>query len=88
MINIINQINNIIYDWDPINLKESGVPSDEYFIEAKMIYEVLDSNISIDVLSSRIHSIFIDQFGEDLIKFNYDDCRNIANKIIQTINCS
>ena len=82
---MVEKINKILYDWDPINLKESCVPIDEYLPEAQMIKELILKSIDLNSLSYEIFNIFYEQFGKDLINFNYNDCKIIAEKILMVI---
>ncbi len=85
VISMVEKINKILYDWDPINLKESCVPIDEYLPEAQMIKELILKSIDLNSLSDEIFNIFYEQFGKDLINFNYNDCKIIADKILTVI---
>ena len=82
---MVEKINKILYDWDPINLKESCVPIDEYLPEAQMIKDLILKSIDLNSLGDQIFNIFYEQFGKDLINFNYSDCKIIAEKILMVI---
>ncbi len=82
---MVEKINKILYDWDPINLKESCVPTDEYLPEAQMIKNLILNSIDSNSLGDKIFNIFHEQFGKDLINFNYNECKIIAEKILTVI---
>lgn len=82
---MVEKINKILYDWDPINLKESCVPKDEYLLEAQMIKDLILNSIDLNSLGDKIYNIFYEQFGKDLINFNYSDCKIIAEKILTVV---
>ena len=50
-----------------------------------MIKELILKSIDLNFLSDKIFNIFYERFGKDLINFNYNDCKIIAEKILMLI---
>lgn len=85
---MFKKICSILYDWDPILLKEAHVLEDEYSSEAQMILSVLNKDLSNAELAQKIYDIFRNQFGEELILFKAEDCLTISNLILSEYNKS
>ena len=70
--------------WDPIDLLPFA-PPDEYDPETKKIYAALNGLDSIDVdsLGQIIYSVFVKAFGDDVFLKNLDECKDVAEDIIQ-----
>lgn len=76
-------LTHIINEWDPIGLI-SFSPQDEYLPEIKKIEELLQNCDIVDekYLANGIKQIFTDSFGSNLFKGQFDECVNIAKKIL------
>ena len=71
----LNEISNIINDWDPIGLFPAA-PKDEYNEEINKISEIIinNKNISDIELASFIKEIFLSSFGESVFKAKEKEC--------------
>jgi hypothetical protein len=82
-----DQIKRIINQWDPMNLFPYA-PSNEYSSEIQELCNFLENSrcyiISHD-LGRKILAIFQSAFGEDLFLKSFDQCNEIAVKIIDEI---
>lgn len=54
---MVEKINKILYNWNPINLKESCVPKDEYLPEAQMIKDLILNSIDLNSLAEKILTV-------------------------------
>ena len=71
----------IINDWDPIDLFPYS-PKDEYEVEIDLISKLLDESTDLEHLSNSISTIFTRRFGDDVFTRGYNECLNIAKKIL------
>lgn len=71
----------IINDWDPIDLFPYS-PKDEYEVEINLISKLLDETTNLEHLAYNINAIFIKRFGDDVFTRGYNECINIAKKIL------
>lgn len=79
----IEKITNIINTWDPIELFNCGVPTDEYKIEVKKIQEYcLYKETTVQGLAEQIYMVFSKSFGEDVFLKTLEECKKIANLIL------
>lgn len=64
----IQKLTKIINNWDPVGLLAMHAPKDEYIMEIKEIYTVLEknNNISPETLGIKIREIFSNSFGVDI----------------------
>jgi len=76
-----NKIEKIINDWDPINLFPYS-PPDEYRTEIEKIYNSCDKVCDKEALGRLIYKVFVDEFGDDVFKFNVNKCVEIAGLIL------
>lgn len=79
---VVNRINEILYEWDPISLKDSHVPNDEYMPEAQLINNCLLSSSEPDVLATEIYEVFSKFFGASCFNKPLDECLDIAKKCL------
>ena len=54
---MVEKINKILYNWNPINLKESCGPKDEYLPEAQMIAGLIFNSIDLNFLADKILTV-------------------------------
>ena len=78
----MNNVRNIINEWDPIGLFPYA-PKDEYDAEIMAIEEILENNCDITVpnLAEEINNIFIRYFGEDIYTSSSKGCEEVSRKI-------
>lgn len=72
----------IINGWDPIDLL-SHAPTDEYEIEIKLIIDLLEKSRTTDELANNIYEIFSKRFGTDVFTKQYQECIEVAKKLLQ-----
>jgi|GEM_PF-4252125 len=75
------KINALLYEWDPIDLRRSHVPPDEYMAEAKLIEKALTAVQNRLQLAEVIHGIFLSQCGT-IFTLSIDDCLHVAQRIL------
>lgn len=80
---IMDFINRIINDWDPVDLL-SHAPEDEYHSEIDEIRNLLYTTDHPLELAEGISKIFVESFGNEVFKKSKDDCL----KIVQTLLCN
>lgn len=80
----IKIITKIVNEWDPYCLLESGAPIDEFSSEINSIACQIKPNQTIDELSKIVLNVFGSAFGYE--DFKIDECKKIAEKIINVIN--
>lgn len=78
-------VSEIINEWDPIGLFPYA-PKDEYEVEIFQIQQVLNITTDKQILANKIMEIFIKRFGNDVFTNSYDDCLEVAEEIINSIN--
>lgn len=71
-------IKQIIDRYDIMNLLSTGVPSDEYDIESKMIAEQITSDMSVQEIAAIVKNIFDSQFSENI---DISICMDVAKEI-------
>lgn len=79
---LIKKINEILYEWDPIDLKDCYVPLDEYMPEALQIYNYILTNPKPDELAKVIYKVFLYYFGEDCFNRSIEECLDISLKCL------
>ncbi len=82
-------IERIINEWDPVGLFPMA-PMDEYESEIKRIFDYIDSTetVRIDCLSEKIKTVFEKAFGDDVFFKDIEECKKVANKIVEEIEIS
>lgn len=75
-------VSQIINEWDPIALL-SHAPTDEYEIEIKLIIDSLEKSRTTDELANNIYEIFSKRFGTDVFTKQYQECIEVAKKILR-----
>jgi len=80
---MIKQIENIINEWDPLDLFPLA-PLDEYSIEIKKIVNYLENikEYSVGELAEKIHEIFTEMFGQENFTKSLSECTEISKKIL------
>ncbi|WP_346355168.1 DUF1871 family protein [Azotosporobacter soli] len=78
----IEEVTEIINEWDPINLL-SHAPPDEYKLEIASVMVVLSDTNRIEEVADGIQKIFIYCFGADVFKRSYQECFEIAEKLLK-----
>jgi len=71
----------IINNWDPIDLFPYS-PKDEYEVEIDLISKLLDESTDLEHLANSIRDIFIRRFGDDVFTRSYNECIDIAKRIL------
>lgn len=82
----MNEIMEIINEWDPIELFPMA-PTDEYIFEVKKILSFINqyNNCSDKELSEYINFIFLSRFGNDIYTVDGLMCLNVAKKILEKL---
>ncbi|BCN30859.1 DUF1871 family protein [Anaeromicropila herbilytica] len=75
------KVNDIINNWDPIDLFPYS-PKDEYEIEVNLIVNLSNETRNTELLANKIKHIFSKRFGEDVFLKSYEECLEIAKKIV------
>lgn len=78
---MLSKVTEIINEWDPINLLHHA-PVDEYEYEINEIIKCMPNIKSVEDLAETIHKIFIKCFSSDVFKRSFDECIEIARKIL------
>lgn len=81
--NLLNKdyITTVINVWDPIDLL-SHAPKDEYKVEITLIMEIMKDSDDVAQIARGIQKIFIDRFGDDVFKQDYEECLQVAKKLL------
>ncbi|MCT0015474.1 DUF1871 family protein [Lactococcus lactis subsp. lactis] len=79
-----NKIENIINEWDPIDLFPFA-PNDEYKREIEKISELLTPDIDLEELAMKIKQIFVDSFGEDMFFRDDESILKVAENLKRLI---
>jgi Domain of unknown function (DUF1871). len=77
-------VKKIIDNWDPIGLFPHA-PNNEYWSEIDAITLQLSKTKNKEMLAKSIYDIFVNSFNEDIFHRDYDECLNIADKILTAI---
>lgn len=77
----IEDVTKVINVWDPIDLL-SHAPKDEYEVEITLITDLLRQTNDVGQVAKGIQKIFLDRFGGDVFKKNYQECLQIAMKLL------
>ena len=79
---MIEKIEEIINEWDPVGLLSYG-PEDDYSIEAEKIVDRISSaeNTEVNTIAEILSDVFITAFGDDVFMRSIDDCIPVAEKI-------
>lgn len=75
------KVTEIINNWDPIKLFPYS-PKDEYEIEINLIVNLSKEIRNTEILANKIIDIFTRRFGEDVFLKSYEECLEIAKKIV------
>lgn len=77
------QVAKIINEWDPIDLFPYS-PKDEYQVEIDLVSKSIDGSTDIEYLTNSISAIFTKRFGDDVFTRGYNECMDIARKILNS----
>ena len=58
MKNYVNEINEILYDYDIEGLADLGCPEDEYMNEAKMVFENINANMTVEEVADVCKQVY------------------------------
>lgn len=83
---MFNKIKTVIDEWDPIELLSIHCPSDEYDEISMELSQVLICNVDIEFLEKKIYNLFVQAFGTSIFDKSMDECKIIAQKILNEIN--
>lgn len=77
-------IKTAVDEWDPIELLPFA-PPDEYDFETEKIYNYVKrkNTVGYQYLAEIVYRVFQESFGEDVFDKTMEDCRIVANKILQ-----
>ena len=62
MKNYVNEINEILYDYDIEGLADLGCPEDEYMNEAKMVFENINANMTVEEVADVCMQVYDHMF--------------------------
>ncbi|WP_187377755.1 DUF1871 family protein [Paenibacillus senegalimassiliensis] len=71
----------IINEWDPMSLFPH-FPENEYRTEIEKIYNSYNKSCDKESLGKLIYKVFVDEFGDDVFKFDEKKCTEIASLIL------
>lgn len=77
-------VNNIIDEWDPIELFPLA-PKDEYLDESQAICNSYKAEMTAKELAQIIHQVFSKSFGIDTFTKSISECEVIAVEIVKEI---
>lgn len=83
---MFDKVKTVIDEWDPIELLSIHCPSDEYDEISMELSQILICNIDIELLGKEIYNIFVQAFGIPTFDENMDECKIIAQRIMNEIN--
>ena len=83
---MFDKVKTVIDEWDPIELLSIHCPSDEYDEISMELSQILICNIDIELLGKEIYNIFVQAFGIPTFDKNMDECKIIAQRIMNEIN--
>lgn len=92
----LKAIEGVLVETDPVKLIKMGAPTDEYSLEALLIYERTNRYFSIEKIHQIVYDIFIMQFGTESkaeksnkltkkIIGDFDSYKDVAKKIKEVI---
>jgi len=81
---MIEKINTIIDDWDPIGLFPFA-PKDEYLDESQSIYNGYKNEMNTKELANVIYQVFLNSFGINTFTKSISECEKIADKILKAM---
>ena len=84
--NMFDKVKAVIDEWDPIELLSIHCPSDEYDEISMELSQILICNVDIEFLGKEIYNLFIQAFGTSTFEKSIDECKIIAQKILNQIN--
>ncbi|WML45434.1 DUF1871 family protein [Neobacillus sp. PS3-40] len=79
-------IQEIINEWDPLDLLSLDCPDDEYESEIQRIVSATLNKDNADKMAEKINEILYKTFGDDFKKSN--DCLQIAERILKTLEAN
>lgn len=82
MKNYVNEINNILYDYDIEGLADLGCPEDEYINEAELINKNINNKMSNVEIANICKDIFNQSF---MTNYSTETFINISNEILKII---
>lgn len=74
-------VTKVINLWDPIDLLLHA-PKDEYEVEIILIMGLMEKISDVDEFARGIQKIFLDEFGDDVFKRDYQECLQVAKKLL------
>jgi len=83
---MFDKVKTVIDEWDPIELLSIHCPPDEYDEISMKLSQILICNVDIEFLEKEIYSLFVQAFGIPTFDKSMDECKIIAQKILNEIN--
>lgn len=83
---MFDKVKKVIDEWDPIDLLSIHCPPDEYDEISMELSQILIGNADIEFLEKEIYNIFVQAFDISTFDKSMDECRAVAQKIINEIN--
>lgn len=83
---MFDKVKTVIDEWDPIELLSIHCPPDEYDELSMELSQILICNIDIELLGEEIYNLFVQAFGISTFDKSMDECKIIAQKIMNEIN--
>ena len=82
MKNYVNEINEILYDYDIEGLADLGCPEDEYMNEAKMVFENINANMTVEEVANICRVVYSQMFFGN---YNLNQFIGLAEEILKII---
>ena len=83
---MFDKVKMVIDEWDPIELLSIHCPSDEYDEISTELSQILICNVDIELLGKEIYNLFVQAFEISTFDKSMDECKIIAQKILNEIN--
>lgn len=80
---MLDKVKEIIDEWDPIDLLAMHCPHDEYDDISILISQKVQTTVDIENLAKCIYDLFVYEFGVTTFNKSLDECKMIAEKIIE-----
>ena len=80
---MFDKVKKIIDEWDPIDLLAMHCPGDEYDDISLLISQKVRPVMDVENLANYIYDLFVYEFDISTFDKTLDECRMIAQKIIE-----
>ena len=83
MKNYVNEINEILYDYDIEGLADLGCPEDEYYDEAELILKHINADMTVEEVANICRVVYDDMFFPFHSVEQFED---MASEILKILN--